>query len=162
MILLRPRLISTRAPSINKYELERSCMMKAVFAGAVAFALMGPLFVSEQGLGPSQASAQEVAVTEGKIARLRASLRLRAEQVAHWRPVEAALRAAARPQYAEANTMNDGWVQKTKTRVRGYVNNAAALQQAYAAAGPLIASLDEKQRASGRNALRAMGGASMF
>ena len=100
-------------------------------------------------------------MTAGKIARLRAALRLRGEQIAHWRPVEAALRAAMRPQYAEAS-MNDGWVQRTKTRVRGYVNNAAALQQAYAAAGPLIASLDEKQRASGRNALRAMGGASMF
>jgi hypothetical protein len=136
-------------------------MMKAVFAGAVAFALMGPLFVSEKGFGPSQASAQEIVVTEGKIARLRASLRLRAEQIAHWRPVEAALRAAMRPQYAEAS-MNDGWVQKTRTRVRGYVNNAAALQQALAAAGPLMASLDEKQRASGRNALRSMGGASMF
>jgi hypothetical protein len=136
-------------------------MTKAVIAGAVAFALMGPLVVSEQGFGPSQASAQEVAVTAGKIARLRAALRLRGEQIAHWRPVEAALRAAMRPQYAEAS-MNDGWVQRTKTRVRGYVSNAAALQQAYAAAGPLIASLDERQRASGRNALRAMGGASMF
>ena len=32
------------------------------------------------------------------------------------------------------------------------------LQQAMSAAGPLIASLDERQRASGRSALRAMGG----
>jgi hypothetical protein len=136
-------------------------MKNAVFAGAIALSMMGPLLVSEHGFGPAQASAQEVVVTEGKIARLRASLRLRAEQIAHWRPVEAALRAAMRPQYAEAS-MNDGWVQKTKTRVRGYVNNAAALQQALAAAGPLMASLDERQRASGRNALRAMGGASMF
>ena len=136
-------------------------MRKAVFASAVALAMMGPLLVSEKGFGPAPAAAQDVVVTEGKIARLRASLRLRAEQIAHWRPVEAALRAAARPQYAEAS-MSDGWVQKTKTRVRGYVNNASALQQAYAAAGPLIASLDERQRVSGRNALRAMGGASMF
>jgi hypothetical protein len=37
-----------------------------------------------------------------------------------------------------------------------------ALQRAYSAAGPLIASLDEKQRESGRSALRSMGGASMF
>jgi hypothetical protein len=152
----------SRAVNQQTHELERSCMKKAVFAGAIAFALMGPLFVSESGLGPTQASAQEVAVTAGKIARLRAALRLRGEQIAHWRPVEAALRAAMRPQYAEASTTNDGWVQRTKTRVRGYVNNASALQQAYAAAGPLIASLDERQRASGRNALRAMGGASMF
>jgi hypothetical protein len=132
-------------------------MRKAVFAGALALAMVGPLLVSEHGFGPSTASAQEVVVTEGKIARLRASLRLRAEQIQHWRPVEAALRAAMRPQFAEA-TQNDGWVQKVRTRVRGYAGNAMALQQAMSAAGPLIASLDESQRASGRNALRAMGG----
>ena len=28
-------------------------MRKAVFAGAVALAMMGPLFVSEKGIGPS-------------------------------------------------------------------------------------------------------------
>ena len=96
-------------------------------------------------------------MTEGKIARLRSALRLKAEQLQHWRPVEAALRAAMRPQYAEA-TQSDGWVQKVRTRVRGYASNAMALQQAMSAAGPLIASLDERQRASGRSALRAMGG----
>lgn len=136
-------------------------MRKAVFAGALALAMVGPLLVSEHGFGPSMAAAQEsghqVVVTEGKIARLRASLRLKADQVQHWRPVEAALRAAMRPQYAEA-TQTDGWVQKVRTRVRGYASNAMALQQAISAAGPLIASLDESQRASGRNALRAMGG----
>ena len=34
-------------------------MRKAVFAGAVALAMMGPLFVSEKGIGPASASAQE-------------------------------------------------------------------------------------------------------
>jgi hypothetical protein len=53
-------------------------------------------------------------------------------------------------------------VQNVRNRVGGYASSAAALQQAYAAAGPLIASLDEHQRASGRSALRSMGGASMF
>jgi hypothetical protein len=132
-------------------------MRKAVFASAVVFAMVGPLLVSEHGFGPSAASAQEVVVTEGKIARLRSALRLTAEQIQHWRPVEAALRAAMRPQYAEAGD-NDGWVQKVRTRVRSYAGNAMALQQAMSAAGPLIASLDERQRASGRDALRAMGG----
>jgi hypothetical protein len=135
-------------------------MRKAVFAGALALALVGPLLVSEHGFGPATASAQDVAVTEGKIARLRAALRLTAEQMRHWRPVEAALRAAMRSERTAES--NDGWVHKVGARVRGYASNAAALQQAYAAAGPLIASLDERQRASGRNALRAMGGASLF
>ena len=132
-------------------------MKKAVFAGAVALAMMGPLFVSEHGIGPATASAQDVVVTEGKIARLRAALRLTGEQLKHWHPVEAALRAAVREQRE-----SQGLVQKVRDRVGSYAGSAVALQRAYSAAGPLIASLDEKQRESGRNALRSMGGALMF
>lgn len=132
-------------------------MRKAVFAGAVALAMMGPLFVSEHGIGPAPAAAQDVVVTEGKIARLRGALRLTAEQLHHWRPVEAALRAAIREQ-REAQ----GLVHRVRERVSGYAGSAVALQRALSAAGPLIASLDERQRESGRNALRSMGGASVF
>jgi len=132
-------------------------MKKAVFAGAVALAMMGPLFVSEKGIGLSTAYAQDVVVTEGKIARLRAALRLTGEQLQHWRPVEAALRAAIREQRE-----GQGLVQKVRERVSTYAGSAMALQRAMSAAGPLIASLDEKQRESGRSALRSMAGASMF
>ena len=132
-------------------------MRKAVFAGAVALAMMGPLLGSEHGFGPSPASAQDVVVTEGKIARLRGALRLTAEQLQHWRPVEAALRAAIREQ-----RQAEGLVQKVRDRVSHYTDSAMAIQRAMSAAGPLIASLDERQRESGRNALRSMGGASIF
>jgi hypothetical protein len=135
-------------------------MNKAVLVGAVALAMMGPLSVSQHGFGVTPASAQEAAsivVTEGKIARLRAALRLTAEQVAHWRPVEAALRAAIREQRE-----GGGMIHRVRDRVSGYAGSAMALQQAYAAAGPLIATLDEHQRQSGRSALRAMGGAAFF
>jgi hypothetical protein len=132
-------------------------MRKAVFASAVALAMMGPLLVSEKGFGPAPAAAQDVVVTEGKIARLRSALRLSGEQLQHWRPVEAALRAAIREQ-REAH----GLVQKVRERVSDYAGSAMALQRALSAAGPLIASLDERQRESGRNALRSMGGVSMF
>jgi hypothetical protein len=133
-------------------------MKKAVFAGAVALAMMGPLFVCEKGFGPSTAAAQDVVVTEGKIARLRAALHLTGEQIRHWHPVEAALRAAIREQRAE----HGGWVHKVREQVSGYAGSAMALQRAISAAGPLIASLDERQRESGRSALRSMGGAAMF
>ena|SRR5882672_9189734 len=132
-------------------------MRMAVFAGATALAMMGPLLVSEHGIGPSVASAQEITVTEGKIARLRSALHLTAEQIQHWRPVEAALRAAIREQRE-----GEGWVRKVRERVSNYAGGAVALQRAYAAAGPLIASLDERQRQSGRNALRAMSSVAMF
>jgi hypothetical protein len=132
-------------------------MRKAVFASAVALAMMGPLLVSEHGFGPSSAAAQDVVVTEGKIARLRSALRLTGEQIQHWRPVEAALRAAVREQRE-----GQGLVQKVRDRVGSYAGSAMAIQRAMSAAGPLIASLDERQRESGRNVLRSMGGASMF
>lgn len=132
-------------------------MRKAVFAGAIALAMMGSLLGSEHGFGPSPASAQDVVVTEGKIARLRGALRLTAEQLQHWRPVEAALRAAIREQ-----RQAEGLVQKVRDRVSHYTDSAMAIQRAMSAAGPLIASLDERQRESGRSALRSMGGASMF
>ena len=103
-------------------------MNKAVLAGALALAMMGPLSVSEHGFAPASASGPgpAVVVTEGKIARLRAALRLTAEQAAHWRPVEAALRAAIREQ-----RQTEGWVHKVRDRVSGYAGSAVALQQAY-------------------------------
>jgi hypothetical protein len=133
-------------------------MRKAVFAGAIALAMMGPLLVSEHGFGPTAASAQDVIVTEGKIARLRSALRLTAEQLQHWHPVEAALRAALREQRAESA----GWVHKVRERVGSYAGGAMALQRAASVAGPLIASLDENQKRSGMSALRSMGGAALF
>src|SRR6201988_5562027 len=98
-------------------------MKKAVFAGAVALAMMGPLFVPEKGIGPATASAQDVVVTEGKIARLRASLRLTGEQIQHWRPVEAALGAAVREQRE-----SQGLVQKVRDRVGRYAGSAMEIQ----------------------------------
>lgn len=135
-------------------------MRMAVCAGAVALALMGPLFVSERGIGPAQASAQEITLTEGKISRLKHALHLTAEQLEHWRPVEAALRAAL---HARGDENNDGLVQRVRSKVRGYVVQAQSLQRAVSVAGPLIASLDETQRRNGQNAIRSMGvSASMF
>jgi hypothetical protein len=135
-------------------------MRKAVFAMAVAIAMMGPLFVSEKGIGPAPASAQEITLTQGHIYRLKAALRLSGEQLHLWRPVEAALHAAIRESRSEQNS--EGWVQQVRTRVKGYAVHAVNLQRAMSAAGPLIASLDENQRRNGQNAIRSMGVASMF
>ena len=108
--------------------------------------------------GPASASAQDVVVTEGKIARLRSALRLTGEQLQHWRPVEAALRAAI----ARTARRRGLGAQGARSASASYAGSAMALQRAMSAAGPLIASLDEKQRESGRNALRSMGGAALF
>src|SRR5258708_35743811 len=101
-------------------------MRKLVFAGAIALVMMGPLLVSEHGIGPSVASAQEVAFTEGHIYRLKRALHLTSEQMSLWHPVEAALRSALRESRSDSN---EGWVQKVRTRVRGYASNAVNLQR---------------------------------
>jgi hypothetical protein len=137
-------------------------MRKAVFAGAVALAMVGPLCVSEHGFGVTPAAAQEVALTEGHIYRLKAALRLRGEQLAHWAPVEAALRAAIRSGSRGDEGGNDGFVQKARARVKGYAVQVSALQGAYAAAGPLIASLDESQKRAGMGVIRALGGSAAY
>jgi len=133
-------------------------MRKAVFAGAVALAMMGTLCVSEHGFGVTPAAAQEVTLTEGHIYRLKAALHLRGEQLAHWAPVEAALRAAIRNGHRGDEANNDGFVQKVRARVKGYAVSVSALQGAYASAGPLIASLDEGQKRAGMGVIRALGG----
>jgi hypothetical protein len=132
-------------------------MRKAVFAGAVALAMVGTLCVSEHGFGVTPAAAQEVTLTEGHIYRLKAALHLRGEQLAHWAPVEAALRAAIR-NGSSSNSSNDGLVQKVRARVKGYAVSVSSLQSAYASAGPLIASLDEGQKRAGMGVIRALGG----
>ncbi len=134
-------------------------MRNAVFAGAVALAMVGPFCVSENGFGVTPAAAQEVTLNEGHIYRLKAALRLRVDQLAHWAPVEAALRAAIRSggnRTEEAS--NDGLVQKVRSRARGYAVQVSALQNAYASAGPLIASLDESQKRAGMGVIRALSG----
>jgi hypothetical protein len=146
---------------INRNPGLESCMKKAVLAGVFAPAMVGTLFVSDRGIGVTQAAAQEVVLTEGHIARLRGALRLTSEQMRHWAPVEAALRAAirngSRGDQANYDGSNEGFVQKVRTRVRGYVVQASALQQVASAAGPLIASLDENQKRAGANVIRSLG-----
>jgi hypothetical protein len=160
-LLVRDAFSAYRARITRNNELE-NCMRKAVFAGAVALAMVGPLLVSEHGLGVAPAAAQEVNLTEGHIYRLKAALRLRAEQLAHWAPVEAALRAAIRSGSRGEEANNDGLVQNVRARVKGYAVQVSALRGAYAAAGPLIASLDESQKRAGAGVIRALGGSAAF
>ena len=137
LLLLRTRFLPIARVITHKLGLE-SCMRKAVFAGAVALAMMGPLLVSEKGIGPCVGfAAQEVVVTEGKIARLR--------RAASERRATAAL-ASGRGGVARRDpraARGRAGCSKVRDRVGDYAGSAMALQRALSAAGPLIASLDE-------------------
>jgi hypothetical protein len=123
---------------------------------ACAFALaMGAVTVGDI----TPASAQNVILTEGKIAQIRSALQLSSAQEVHWRTLMATVRNVLnRPQQDEGG----GLVQRVKARVGSYVLNAAALRQISVAARPLIASLNEEQKRDGMNVVNQMGVASLF
>ena len=82
------------------------------------------------------------------------ALRLTREQEVHWHPVESTLRKIAQTSKRESTS---GIVQRVKAKVSGYASHASAYQQVSSVAGPLIASLDEKQRQDGMRIIREFG-----
>lgn len=135
-------------------------MWKVALAGVVALAAMGFFSVSHDGVGLTQAAAQDVVVTEARIARLKNALKLTPAQERYWGPLEARLRAHLSRQAAAGEA--DGIVQRARARLARWTLNASAVQQLSAAAQPLISSLDEAQKRSGLTAMRAMGVASLY
>ena len=133
-------------------------MWKAAFVGAFALVIFSFVSVARDGIGVTQASAQEVVVTDAHIARLKSVLRLSPAQEVHWRGLEAALRNVSSRSASE----DTGLVHKVKARLRSYVLDAQAAHRVAAAAQPLIATLDETQRHDGLTAIRAMGVSALF
>ena len=136
-------------------------MWKAALAGVVALAVMGPFSLSRDGVGMAQAVAQDILVTEGRIARLKNALKLTPAQEHHWQPVEASLRAHLSRE-AAAGDAEAGIVQRARARLSQWKLSASAAQRLSAVAQPLIGSLDETQKRNGMSAIRAMGVASLF
>lgn len=139
-------------------------MLKTALAGAVALATVAFMLVGAPIL-VSPAMAEDIAslettgsvgpvVTEAKIARLRETLHLTAEQVIRWHPVERALR---RMIHTTRRDPNSGLVQRVRSKVAGYAATASAYQEVASAAGPLIATLDEKQKQDGMRLIREFG-----
>jgi hypothetical protein len=138
-------------------------MLKSALVGAFALTIFS---LVPEGQLVSQAVAQDVVdatettgaigpvVTEAKIARLKRALRLTAAQEPHWHPVESALRRVAQTARRDGNS---GLVQRVRAKVSGYAANASHFQQVTSAAGPLIASLDDKQKQDGIRLIREFG-----
>jgi hypothetical protein len=55
------------------------------------------------------------------------------------------------------DTSNSGMVQRVRAKVSGYATTASSFQEVASAAGPLIASLDEKQKQEGMRLIRQFG-----
>ena len=123
-------------------------MRMALRAGAFALATMGVVFFG--GLN-APARAQEVVLTEGKIAQIRSALQLSPAQEVHWRSLMVAVRQIVGNQQGEDA---GGFVQRVKARVGSYVLGGVAMRRISAAAQPLIMSLNEDQKRDGMNAVR--------
>jgi len=133
-------------------------MWKAALAGAVALATVSSISVSHQGLGVTPAAAEEIIITEGQIARLRAALKLTAAQEHYWHAVSATLHSLARRQQQyEVASADSGYIARAHARVAGYAMTAVAMQRLKAAAEPLIGVLSDEQKEAGRNVLVSMG-----
>lgn len=115
-------------------------MLKGALVGALALTVgMMSLASAQPRLnGSYEALAPSVPrVTEANIARLKSVLNLRPHQVAHWGPVETALRALAR----EQRDVSQAAMNETAA-----ISLISKMRQLSAAAAPLIHSLDETQR----------------
>ena len=123
-------------------------MWKAALAGAMLATTGTTLCLAQDfaNYGTAQTEQRTPSVTAGHIARLRAALKLTAEQQKYWPAVEGALRRLSRNE---------------ASGVRAAVGQANAIRRVAAAARPLIGSLTEKQRQDGVSVINALGFSSL-
>src|SRR5262245_62138459 len=94
---ISPRCADTRPSSHTTTKRGRGIMLKTLRAGAFALVATG-LIALTHAATTVPAAAEDIVITEAHIARLKHALHLTPAQMQHWRPVEAALRAAMRKQ----------------------------------------------------------------
>jgi hypothetical protein len=139
-------------------------MWKVALAGAM-LATMGATCVSAQTYetasyeaGQASESGQATrgkVVTEGHIARLKAALRLTSAQLHYWPAVESALRSLSHRQSKDRSG------DSVARRIAAAAVDANAMRRVASAAGPLLGSLDEKQKAEGMRVIRSLGFSSL-
>jgi hypothetical protein len=138
-------------------------MLKTVLAALTALSISGGSLAYAQATPPvdaprSRPSTQDVeALTDARIAALRAGLKLSPEQEKHWPAVEAAVRALAKQRadrmMARANVRGDNGQKSRPSAVERMRRNAdamtamgTALKQLADASEPLYNSLDDAQK----------------
>jgi hypothetical protein len=138
-------------------------MWKTVLAGMTALSIAGAGLAFAQSTPSTEAqrsrpTAEDIAaLTEARIAALRAGLKLSADQEKHWPAVEAAIRdldkqRAARIEARRATRSDDkstprpGAIERLRRGADAMTSRGAALKQLADAAEPLYNSLDEGQK----------------
>ena len=121
-------------------------MIRALFAGALALALLGFLPATSQQVQASELYGTAAGpLTQVNVARIKAALRLTPEQQAYWPPIEAVLHQLERNQSATASA-DAGFVRRVSSRVISIVLDSAATARLAAAARPLVRILNDDQK----------------
>ncbi|HZS64066.1 MAG TPA: hypothetical protein VFA53_06160 [Xanthobacteraceae bacterium] len=133
-------------------------MWKAALAGAVALATIGSALTysaSEAAAGQAHAAGTSgVLVTSAQIARLKSQLKLTPMQEPLWPAVEEAFRELGHPQLASAAP---GVAHGLGAGAASVALDAAALHHLFAAAYPLLRTLDAEQKQSALTFARSIG-----
>jgi hypothetical protein len=120
-----------------------------ILAGAIALAAMGMVLLDR---GVAKAGNLETnTVTEVNVGKIKNLLKLTAAQEPLWARVEGVLLSIAREQAQE------GFLRRISRRVVSIAFNSAVSERVKSAALPLLASLDEEQKATVRRLAQQMG-----
>jgi hypothetical protein len=125
-------------------------MWKAALVAVIAFVAIGTTTVTTV----TPASAEPLVITSSHISQLKSMLQLTPAQERYWPPVEAALRSLARQ---SADEEDSGFVQKVRARAAAVTANASGIRRVWAAARPLIRTLDPEQKQSVISLARSLG-----
>ena len=122
-------------------------MLRALVAGLFLLAVAG-----------APAKAEMNPQVEAGIARFKAALRLKPEQLRHWPRVEAALRSMANEgDRVEVASAEPGLLRRVGRKASELAMNASSIRRLMSAAQPLVKSLDEDQKREAMSMARSMG-----
>ncbi|HLL26098.1 MAG TPA: Spy/CpxP family protein refolding chaperone [Xanthobacteraceae bacterium] len=127
-------------------------MRQWILAGAIALATAGPVFVDRDVV--HAATLDNTKITDVNIAQIKSALKLTAAQLPLWERLEGVLRSIAREQ---AQDESASLLRRVSHRIVSVIFDDAAVQRLKEAAMPLLASLDEEQKAIARRIARQMG-----
>ena len=122
-----------------------------ILAAAIVFAAGGPIWIDRD--IANAATLETNKITEVNIANIKSLLKLTAEQEPLWARVESVLHDVAREQTDEST----GLVRRISRRIVSIAFNDAVAQRLKSAAMPLLASLNEEQKATVRRIAQRMG-----
>jgi len=131
-------------------------MWKTVLAGTAALAIAGSSFaLAQQPNAPAaqwRPSAEDIsALTDARIAGLKAALKLTPDQEKNWPPVEQAIRDLAKARFDRMTARRDqpqpaDAIERLRRRADAMTERAAGLKRLADASEPLYRSLDEAQK----------------